>query len=172
MTQLSPHIYALALGSNRRHGRWGAPHQIIRRTLDLLDDGDVELLDASRIMTSRPIGPSRRAYANAVALVVTRLEPDALLHHLKAMEAYAGRRRGQRWSARTLDLDIILWSGGIVAQPDLLVPHPAYPQREFVLRPLAEIAAGWRDPLTGRTVQQSAARLNRAKPVDQPHADD
>jgi 2-amino-4-hydroxy-6-hydroxymethyldihydropteridine diphosphokinase len=59
-----------------------------------------------------------------------------------------------------LDLDIILWSGGAWGGPGPIVPHPEYRGRAFVLAPLAEIAPGWRDPLTGATVRQLLARLN------------
>jgi 2-amino-4-hydroxy-6-hydroxymethyldihydropteridine diphosphokinase len=82
------------------------------------------------------------------------------------IEAAFGRRRGQRWSARTLDLDILLWSGGAWSDSHLTIPHPAMTQRAFVLAPLARIAATWRHPLTARSVRHHAVRLRRAKPVD------
>ncbi len=116
----------------------------------------------SPVIASRPLGPSLRTYANAVALVETDLAPPALLARLKATEQGFGRRRsGQRWSARVLDLDIILWSGGIWASPGLGIPHSAFRERAFVLRPASRIAPGWRDPLTGRTLRQLSARLAR-----------
>jgi 2-amino-4-hydroxy-6-hydroxymethyldihydropteridine diphosphokinase len=64
-----------------------------------------------------------------------------------------------------LDLDIVLWSGGSYAAPDLIVPHPLFRVRDFVLAPAAQIAASWRDPVTGLTVRQLHARLVRARPV-------
>jgi 2-amino-4-hydroxy-6-hydroxymethyldihydropteridine diphosphokinase len=68
-------------------------------------------------------------------------------------------------SAR-LDLDIILWSGGSFAETDLIVPHPAFRQRDFVLRPLVAIAPHWRDPLTGLHTRQLLQRFHRPSPVD------
>jgi 2-amino-4-hydroxy-6-hydroxymethyldihydropteridine diphosphokinase len=65
-----------------------------------------------------------------------------------------------------LDLDIILWSEGAWEGRGLVIPHPAFRGRRFVLEPLAEIAPGWRDPLTSATIRQLLARLGRAKPVD------
>jgi 2-amino-4-hydroxy-6-hydroxymethyldihydropteridine diphosphokinase len=65
-----------------------------------------------------------------------------------------------------LDLDIILWSEGSWAGPELIVPHPEFRRRFFVLEPLAEIAPRWRDPLTGLTIRQLLARLRRGRPVD------
>jgi 2-amino-4-hydroxy-6-hydroxymethyldihydropteridine diphosphokinase len=65
-----------------------------------------------------------------------------------------------------LDLDIILWSGGSFAEAGLIVPHPAFRQRSFVLQPLAAIAPDWRDPLTGLRIRQLLRRLDRPSPVD------
>ncbi|MDP3782274.1 MAG: 2-amino-4-hydroxy-6-hydroxymethyldihydropteridine diphosphokinase, partial [Sphingopyxis sp.] len=81
-------------------------------------------------------------------------------------EAAFGRRTGQRWSARTLDLDILLWSGGIWSDSALTIPHPAIEQRAFVLGPLRAIVPEWQHPLHRRSVRQLAARLARPKPVD------
>src|SRR3546814_4583193 len=60
-----------------------------------------------------------------LALVASSLDPPAMLDRLQAIEAAFGRRTGQRWSARTLDLDILLWSGGIWSDDRLVIPHPA-----------------------------------------------
>ncbi len=91
--------------------------------------------------------------------------PGALLGELQAIEHRFGRRDrgGQRWRARVLDLDIVLWSGGTWASPDLLIPHPAFRQRDFVLGPAAGIAPEWRDPLSGLSLRQLHARLTRPK---------
>jgi 2-amino-4-hydroxy-6-hydroxymethyldihydropteridine diphosphokinase len=64
-----------------------------------------------------------------------------------------------------LDLDLVLWSGGAWASDRLVLPHPEFRRRTFVLAPAATIAPAWRDPLTGLTVRQLGARLNRANPV-------
>jgi 2-amino-4-hydroxy-6-hydroxymethyldihydropteridine diphosphokinase len=98
-------------------------------------------------------------------LVETDEDPPALLARLKAIETAFGRRRGQRWTDRVIDLDIVLWSGGVWASDGLTVPHPEFRRRAFVLAPLAAIVPDWRDPMTGRTVRQLAARLRRAPAV-------
>ena len=118
----------------------------------------------SVIHTTTPLGPGKRRYANAVALIETDLDPPALLAHLKAIEHAHGRRPGRRWGDRPLDLDIIGWSGGIWASRTLSIPHPAFRQRRFVLAPLVEIAPGWRDPVTNLTARQLLARLDRRRP--------
>jgi 2-amino-4-hydroxy-6-hydroxymethyldihydropteridine diphosphokinase len=153
------HSYLIALGSNQRHGRYGAPEGVLSQALDNLD---VNVVSQSPIISSAPIGPSKRRYANAVAIIETRMGPPELLNHLKAIEASFGRRPGgRRWASRVLDLDIILWSGGLWSTSDLSIPHPAFRQRGFVLGPSNRIAGNWRDPITGLRVKHLLARLDR-----------
>lgn len=159
-------FYALALGSNQRHGRHGPPERIIAKALAKIGRKSVRLLAHSATVRSRPIGPSQRTFANAAALVETRLDPPKLLTRLKRIERKLGRRpRGQRWQARVIDLDIILWSGGIWATPELTVPHIEFRKRAFVLGPLSTIAGDWRDPITGLSTRQLKARLDRKRPA-------
>ncbi len=159
-------LYAIGLGSNRRHPRFGDPRAVLMAALAALESDDIEAVDASPIIATAPLGPSRRRYANAVALVASTLTPPEMLARLQAIEAAFGRRTGQRWGARTLDLDILLWSGGVWSDAVLNIPHPAMAQRDFVLGPLRAIVPDWRHPLTAHSVRQLAARLVRAKPVD------
>lgn len=151
--------YAIALGSNRR-GRHGAPEREIAAALALLDPTAV-----SPILRTAPLGPSARRFANAAALIETGEDPPALLARLKAIERAFGRRRGRAWGARVIDLDIILWSGGAWGEPALTIPHPHFRARAFVLDPLRAIAPCWRDPISGLSVRQLAARLTRPAPV-------
>ncbi len=162
----APHLYAIALGSNRRHGRYGAPERIIDAALDALSDGGVDVLTDSGAIESDALGPSLRRYANAAALIETALAPPALLALLKSIERDFGRRRGQRWGARVLDIDIILWSGGLWSTPALSIPHPHWRDRRFVADPLASIAPDWRDPLSNLTARHIAQRLCKPQPVD------
>lgn len=162
--------YLIALGSNRRHQSHGLPDAVLRAGLSALDSGPLRLIAAAPIMHSRPIGPSQRHYANTAAIIETALPPVALLGHLQQLERRFGARHKRRWSARVLDLDIILWSGGLWQTTDLSIPHQAFRTRNFVLTPAAQIASPWRDPITGRTLSQLAFRnnrnANRAKRVD------
>ncbi len=119
----------------------------------------------SAIRATPALGPAGRGFANAVALVESDLMPDALLRELKALERAFGRRAGRRWGPRVLDLDIILWSEGAWGGPGLIVPHPAFRERLFVLAPLAELVPLWRDPLTGATMRQLLARLTAPRPM-------
>jgi len=112
----------------------------------------------SPILHTPPLGPSKRRFANAVALIESEEAPPALLRRLKDVERAFGRRRGQNWAARVIDLDIILWSGGAWGEPGLAVPHASFRARDFVLRPLRAVAPDWRDPVSGLSVRQIAWR--------------
>lgn len=160
------HTYAVAIGSNCSLSRNLGPTALVEAALELLDSPPLALVRASAILQSAPVGPSRRRYANAVAVIESRLLPPDLLLHLHGIEDRYGRRRHRRWGARTLDLDIILWSGGIWSDSKLTIPHVAFRDRTFVLHPLADIAPEWRDPVSGLTIKQLSARLSRRKPVD------
>jgi 2-amino-4-hydroxy-6-hydroxymethyldihydropteridine diphosphokinase len=131
----------------------------------MLAEAGLEVLALSPVIDSAPVGPSRRRYANAAAIVLSELAPERLLDVLQSVERRFGRSaRGERWRARVLDLDIVLWSGGRWRSPRLAIPHPLFRHRSFVLAPAAAIAPLWRDPATGRTVRQLHARLLRPRP--------
>jgi 2-amino-4-hydroxy-6-hydroxymethyldihydropteridine diphosphokinase len=153
--------YIIALGSNRCHRRYRSPEQVIAAAMKELA---LPIAAVSAIIRTAPIGPSLRRYANAAAIVETDMEPPALLAHLKAIERRFGQRRGQRWSARVLDLDIILWSGGCWNSPSLTIPHPQFRARTFVLDPLCKIAGGSRDPITGLSAYHLKARRGNTSP--------
>lgn len=157
--------FAIALGSNMRHPRYGAPAQVLHAALSALDAQPLRLLAAAPIYTTRPIGPSQRLYANSAVLIETELEPEALLAHLQNVESAFGRtRRGQAWQARPLDLDILLWSQGPYVSRDLCIPHKELAHRDFVLGPLAYIAPRWRHPISHLCIAHLKARLDRKRP--------
>jgi 2-amino-4-hydroxy-6-hydroxymethyldihydropteridine diphosphokinase len=121
---------------------------------------------AAPVLETPPLGPSLRRYANSAAVVETRLAPPDLLALAKRIERAFGRRPGgRRWTARVLDLDLVLWSGGCWAEPGLTIPHPLFRGRAFVLVPAVRIAARWRDPVSGLAVRQLHARLTRPRAV-------
>lgn len=107
-------------------------------------------------------GPSGQgAFLNAAVAVETSLHPQALHAALRAIEAEAGRVRKVRWDARTLDLDLVLFGDTVLETPALMVPHPRMAVRRFVLAPAAEVAPEAVDPITGRTLSQLLAHLDR-----------
>lgn len=156
--------YLIGLGSNRYRG--GPPKRIVAAAIDMLAAHGVSIAACSSIVESPPLGPGCRNYANAAILVTTRLAPEGLLALCKTIEARFGRRAGKRWGDRSLDLDLLLWSGGCWAGPSVTLPHPALATRKFVLGPLAEIAPDWRHPITGLTIRQHYHQLRRNMPVD------
>jgi 2-amino-4-hydroxy-6-hydroxymethyldihydropteridine diphosphokinase len=158
------HLYAIAIGSNRPHGRHGRPPQVVEAAIARLDR-EFALFDASPIILNAAHGGAGRDFANSVALVESSLQPPEMLHALKAIERDFGRRGGRRWGPRVLDLDIVLWSGGRWRSRQLTIPHPQIAGRRFVLQPLAAIAPSWRvrGPLT---VRHLAGRLTRRAPRD------
>jgi 2-amino-4-hydroxy-6-hydroxymethyldihydropteridine diphosphokinase len=151
-------IYAIGIGSNRR-GRHGGPAEEVRAAIAAIGG----LVAASPVIGSAPLGPSIRRFANAAILIASDEPPPVLLARLKRIEAAFGRRRGRRWGARVVDLDILLWTGGVWRERRLTVPHVALAERPFVLAPLARIAPGWRHPIDGRSIRQLAHTVDRPR---------
>ena len=162
----SSHLYLIALGSNVRTVRDGLPGKVLSAAVDVLEELGLLFHAVAPTITTSPIGVSRRRFANSAALVETFREPEELLGLLKATEQSFGRKSvGQRWSARVLDLDIILWDGGIWECEELIIPHPEFRQRDFVLEPACAIARHWRDPVTNLSVAHLFARLTKPRPA-------
>lgn len=144
----------------------GGPRRVIGAAIAAMEAGALKVEAVSPIIASAPLGPSLRRYANACVVLTTELAPPAVLVRLQAIERTFGRRnRGQRWRARPLDLDIVLWNGGVWSEGDLTVPHRAFRERSFVLEPARAIVADWRDPLTGFSLSHLHARLTRPRPL-------
>jgi 2-amino-4-hydroxy-6-hydroxymethyldihydropteridine diphosphokinase len=160
-TVTASRLAAVALGSNLGDRRAALDfaigrlsHLLAGLTVSDAVETDPEDLDGS-VAADQPL------YLNAVATGLTSLDAGPLLDALLAIEADYGRERTYPGAPRTLDLDLILL-GDVVTMPAdaprLRVPHPRFRQRFFVLGPLAEIAPGIRDPVSGKT----AAELLRA----------
>ncbi|HYL54066.1 MAG TPA: 2-amino-4-hydroxy-6-hydroxymethyldihydropteridine diphosphokinase [Gemmatimonadales bacterium] len=126
----------VALGSNM--GDRAAHLAYARDRLAGLPDS--HLLKVSRVEETAPLGPVPQGpYLNQMVLLETALQPSTLLDHLHAIEAERGRKRRVRWGPRTLDLDIVRYGDRVVRQPDLTIPHPGLPERDFWQRELAEL---------------------------------
>ena len=150
-----PRVY-LGLGANL-----GNPPAQLRAALARIAQlPGTSLAAQSSFYRSAPLGPSGQSdYCNAVAAIETTLAPERLLEQLHAIEAALGRRQPrERWSARPIDLDILLYEGVTGTSGALTIPHPELHKRNFVVVPLAEVAPELEIPGHGR-VAALAAKL-------------
>lgn len=141
---------AVALGSNLGD-REGYLHSAVAALAP-----SIHHLRVSTFHDTAPVGVGPQpVFLNAVAVGETSLSARALLDTLLGVERDLGRERPFPGAARTLDLDLILYGDAVIDEgPSLIVPHPRFRERRFVLEPLSEIAPDWRDPVTGRTVEE------------------
>ena len=102
---------------------------------------------------------SQPMFLNAAATGESDLTARGVLDALLSVEQQLGRERPYVGAPRTIDLDLILYGDSVINAPGLTVPHPRFRERRFVLEPLAEIAADWVDPVTGKTIRELLALL-------------
>lgn len=120
-------------------------------------EGLLKVSALSSLYESEPVGcPQQPPFVNAVAEVRSLLNPYDLLKRIKEIEKIMGRRGGHN-QPREIDIDIVTLGSWVVEETDLVLPHPRYRRRAFVLVPLREVAPGFRCPLTGRTVGEMLA---------------
>lgn len=145
----------IALGSNLDD-----PLQHVRTAVDDINSlPQTTLTRLSQWYLSQPLGPpGQPEYVNGVVEVHTSLSPTLLLASLQSIEDHHQRRRKERWGARTLDLDILLYGDRSIDTPELQIPHPELSRRNFVLLPLAEIAPLLRLP-DGRDLRDLLANV-------------
>lgn len=162
------HLAAIALGSNLGNSR-----MILEAALDRLDKiPGITVKVKSHLYQTAPVGPPQPDYLNACAVLSTTLPPEVLMQMLLEVEAKFGRVRRERWGARTLDLDLLLYDDLILDQPHLQIPHPRMIDRAFVLIPLAEIAPDWVDPISQQTIATLAHKVDASGVTQLPHPDD
>jgi 2-amino-4-hydroxy-6-hydroxymethyldihydropteridine diphosphokinase len=122
----------------------------------------VAVLRCSSLFDSAAVGPPQPRYLNAVVALDCGLPPQRLLTILQRIEQDQGRRRreGVRWGPRSIDLDILLWEGEVIAEANLQVPHLELHKRRFALEPLVELAPDLRHPVLGASMKDLLARLD------------
>jgi 2-amino-4-hydroxy-6-hydroxymethyldihydropteridine diphosphokinase len=132
------HCVYLGLGANLN-----SPKEQLDNAITALKKlPDCEFINVSHYYASKPMGPQNQPdYINAVALIKTTLKPEQLLDLTQSIELKHGRvRKAERWGARTLDIDTLLFSEQIINTERLTVPHYGLCEREFVVYPLLELA--------------------------------
>jgi 2-amino-4-hydroxy-6-hydroxymethyldihydropteridine diphosphokinase len=148
----------ISLGANMP-GSAGSPAAALTAALERLEERGIKILIVSSFYESPAWpDPAEPAFINAVAAIKTALAPIELLALLHTVEAEFGRRRSLPNAPRTLDLDLLDYDG-MVMDDGVTLPHPRMTVRGFVMVPLAEIAPGWRHPVTGLAAAQLLAGL-------------
>jgi 2-amino-4-hydroxy-6-hydroxymethyldihydropteridine diphosphokinase len=150
------HLVAIALGSNLGDRAGHLTHALDRLRERLAD------MVVSPFSDTEPVGvaPQGRFLNGALAGVWQGTARD-LLDYLREVEEERGRERPHPGAPRTLDLDLILFGEAVINEPGLIVPHPRFRERLFVLRPLAAIAPEMIDPVTGLTIRQLLVRASQ-----------
>ncbi|MFC5382586.1 2-amino-4-hydroxy-6-hydroxymethyldihydropteridine diphosphokinase [Aquipuribacter nitratireducens] len=171
----APHRAVLALGANLGDA-YATLHQAV---LDLADRDGVEVMEASPVVDTAPVGgPTQDRYLNAVLLVRTRLSPRALLHACQDVEQAHGRTRDLRWGPRTLDVDVVEVRRDdgaplVLDTEDLELPHPRAADRRFVLEPWSLVdpeARLWHWPGVERPVRELLEELVELEDEDDDEA--
>ncbi|MCQ2486499.1 MAG: 2-amino-4-hydroxy-6-hydroxymethyldihydropteridine diphosphokinase [Clostridia bacterium] len=150
------HKAYIALGSNM-----GDKKQYIDDAVKALDDDEnIEVLKVSSLIETEPYGGVEQdSFLNGALLLKTTLEPDELLSKLHEIESEAGRERLVHWGPRTLDLDILFYDNEVIDTEELHIPHIDMQNRDFVLKPMMELAPWLRHPVLNLTIEQLYKQL-------------
>lgn len=140
----------IALGSNLDY-----PHHQLQEAKTFLISLSETEIKHSPIYATEPVGPSENDFLNAVLSIYTDLNPELLFDKLKQQERNQGRpSRYPKWTARTIDLDIIAYDDLALQTDTLIIPHKEYRNRLFVLRPLKDVFPNWKDPVTAQHIDE------------------
>jgi 2-amino-4-hydroxy-6-hydroxymethyldihydropteridine diphosphokinase len=140
----------LSLGSNL-----GDRKANLERAISLLDSTDIRVVRRSPLYATEPRDFATQPwFLNTAVEIETTLFPRQLLSRIQKIERELGRRRNIPKGPRTVDIDILLFGNFIVDAPDLVIPHPRFPERRFVLAPLHDLNPELRHPQTRETVRE------------------
>ena len=154
------HEAFVAFGSNL-----GDKEKFIDEAIEALSNlPQINIVAISGKIVTKPYGNVEQdVFLNGVMKIETLLPADELLQILQKVEEHAGRERIIHWGPRTLDLDIIFYDDDIISEDDLIVPHPDMKNRDFVLKPLMQIAPYKLHPVYRKTISDMYAELMAKK---------
>jgi 2-amino-4-hydroxy-6-hydroxymethyldihydropteridine diphosphokinase len=139
----------IGIGSNI-----GNKEENCEKAINLLEANEIKVTKRSSMMETEPWGiKDQPKFINVAIEIETDLAPDELLCLLKRVESETGRRPAERWGPREIDLDILLYDDLILKTPELEIPHPHVAEREFVLKPLSEIAPEKIHPVLKKSIK-------------------
>ena len=140
----------LGLGSNI-----GAREKMLQAAIDALEAPDLRILRASPVYETEPMDVRDQPwFLNLVVEGETSLFPRQLLARIGKIERKLGRRRLIEKGPRTIDIDILFYGHFVVQMSELVIPHPRFAERRFVMAPMADLAAEWRDPRSRKTMRE------------------
>lgn len=140
----------IGIGSNL-----GRREENCERAIRLLTEHGISVTKRSSMIETRPWGVTEQPdFINLAIEIETALKPEDLLRLLKKIETETGRLPSSRWGPRAIDLDILLYDDLVMTTPELEVPHPGIAHREFVLRPLSELAPNLIHPVIRKSIKE------------------
>lgn len=152
------HYVYLSLGSNM-----GDRRSFLKQGIDGLNSHEqIQLLQTADVLETAPYGNVEQdAFLNTAVQIRTLMTPKELLDYIHELESKAERVREIHWGPRTLDIDIVFYDKLIYEDSELIVPHVDMENREFVLKPLSQIAPNFRHPILGKTITQLLNELTK-----------
>ncbi|MCF7793274.1 MAG: 2-amino-4-hydroxy-6-hydroxymethyldihydropteridine diphosphokinase [Candidatus Cloacimonetes bacterium] len=149
-------ICYLGLGSNL-----GDRKDYINRAISRISSHpEISMLKCSTIIETQAFGKKDQPdFLNCVMKIKTQLNPSELLKFCLKTEKSLGRIRYETWGTRTIDIDLLLYENRIVEQPNLKIPHPGIPKREFVLRSLVELCPDYIHPVSKKRIKEMYSEI-------------
>lgn len=149
-------IVYLSLGSNV-----GEREAMLQAAIDALDSPELRVRRVSPVYETEPMEVHNQPwFLNLVLEAETRLFPLQLLFRTSKIERQLGRKRLRPKGPRTIDIDILFYGRAVIETDDLVVPHPRFAERRFVLAPMADLAPEWRDPLSHKSMRELLGKLD------------
>ncbi|MDO8282149.1 MAG: 2-amino-4-hydroxy-6-hydroxymethyldihydropteridine diphosphokinase [Thermodesulfovibrionia bacterium] len=148
----------IGIGSNL-----GNREENCMKAVSLLRDNGIKVTKLSSMIETEPWGlEGQPKFINMAVEAETALSPQELLKLLKEIESEIGREPAERWGPRIIDLDILLYDALVLKTPELEIPHPHIAEREFVLKPLSEIAPEKIHPVLKKSISELLSQYPRS----------